>query len=161
MRIYKDYVRSSVFGFEDALVSTTGVIVGIATGTSNKQFIILAAFVTIAVEAVSMAAGQFLSERTLHQMQKGKHRDSLSVGSYIMFLSYFLGGIIPAIPILFLPLPVALIPTIILAFLGLFVLGFVKGKMVKVAPTRSAFEMLLIGGLASVIGIIAGYFLRT
>lgn len=160
MRIYKDYIRSSVFGFEDALVSTTGVIVGIATGTSNKQFIILAAFVTIAVEAVSMAAGQFLSERTLHQMQKGKHRDSLSVGSFVMFLSYFLGGILPVSPLLFLPLPIALIPTLFLAFLGLFVLGFAKGRFVKVPPARSAFEMLFIGGLAAVIGIIAGYFLR-
>lgn len=161
MRIYKDYVRSSIFGFEDALVSTTGVVVGISTGTSNKQFIILAAFVTIAVEAVSMAAGQYLSEHALHQMERGKHKDSLKIGALIMFVSYFLGGVIPTFPILFLPLPLALIPVLLLAFSGLFILGFVKGKLAKVTCTRSALEMLFIGGLATLIGIIAGYFLRT
>jgi len=160
MRIYKEYVRSSVFGFEDALVSTTGVVVGISTGTQNREFIILAAMVTIAVEAVSMAAGQFLSERTLHQMQKGKHRDSLGMGSLIMFFSYFLGGVIPALPVLFLPPSQALIPVLLLAFTGLFVLGYVKGKVVKVAPTRSALEMLFIGGVATAIGVVAGYFLK-
>ncbi len=161
MRIYKDYVRSSVFGFEDALVSTTGVVVGVSTGTLNKEFIVLAAVVTIAVEAVSMAAGQFLSERTLHQMQKGKHKDSLGVGSFIMFLSYFFGGLIPVSPLFLFSLPFALVLTLIFAFTGLFILGFVKGKMVGVAPTRSALEMLFIGGFAAIIGIIAGYFLRT
>lgn len=160
MRVYKDYVRSSVFGFEDSLVSTTGVIVGISTGTQNKEFIILAAVVTIAVEAVSMAAGQFLSERTLHQLQKKKHKDNLSIGSAIMFVSYFLGGLIPLVPIVFFSLPSSIIFVLIFAALGLFILGFVKGKVVKVSPTRSALEMLLIGGVAAVIGMAAGYFLK-
>jgi VIT1/CCC1 family predicted Fe2+/Mn2+ transporter len=160
MRIYKDknYLRSSIFGFEDALVSTTGVIVGVSIGTSNKQFVILAAFVTIAVEAISMAAGQFLSERTLHEIDKKGHKDNLLIGSLIMFSSYFLGGALPILPIFFFPSPV--IPSTLIAFSGLFALGYVKGKLIKVSPTRSAVEMLLIGGVAAIIGMIAGYLLK-
>ncbi|HAV14738.1 MAG TPA: hypothetical protein DCX25_00180 [Candidatus Pacebacteria bacterium] len=158
--IHKDYLRSSVFGFEDALVSTTGVVIGISTGTSNIKFIVLASLVTIAVEAVSMGAGQFLSERTLHEADKRKHRDSLLMGSVIMFFSYFFGGLIPIFPIFLLPLPLAIFPILFLAFLSLFILGYVKGLIVEISPTRSALEMLFVGGLATIIGVIAGYFLR-
>lgn len=160
MTINKDYLRSSVFGFEDALVSTTGVVIGISTGTSNIKFIILACLVTIAVEAISMAAGQFLSERTLHQIEGAKHKDNLIIGSVIMFFSYFLGGLIPVSPIFFLPLPIAILPVLFLAFFGLFVLGYIKGLIVEISPTRSALEMLTIGGLAAIMGVIAGYFLK-
>ncbi len=159
MTFHRDYIRSSIFGFEDSLVSTTGVVVGIATGTSNREFIVLAAFVTIAVEAISMTAGQFLSERTLHELNKTDHNDNLIVGSLVMFISYFLGGLIPLLPILILP-AISILPILLLAFLGLFVLGYAKGQIVKVAPTRSAFEMLVIGGFATLIGVVSGYFLK-
>lgn len=160
MAINKDYLRSSVFGFEDALVSTTGVVVGVSTGTTNIKFIILACLVTICVEAISMAAGQFLSERTLHEIDKEKHKDNLIVGSAIMFFSYFFGGLIPILPIFFIPLPFAILPIMFLAFSSLFVLGYIKGIIVQISPTRSALEMLFVGGLAAFIGVIAGYFLR-
>lgn len=160
MRKNEDYIRSAVFGFEDALVSTTGVIAGIATATSNKQFIILVALVTILVEAVSMAAGQYLTERTIHEIEKTKHTDSPVTGALIMFFSYFVGGAIPALPVFFLPLPLAVFPAILFAFVGLFGLGWFKGKFVKISPIRSAMEMLIIGGIATIIGVVAGYFLR-
>jgi len=49
LKINQDYLRSLVFGFQDALVSTTGIVVGISVGVSNKQFIILSALVAISV----------------------------------------------------------------------------------------------------------------
>ena len=56
--IQKEYLQSAMFGFNDALVSTTGVIVGVSTGTNDKRIVILAGVVTIMVEALSMGAGQ-------------------------------------------------------------------------------------------------------
>jgi vacuolar iron transporter family protein len=158
--MHKDYIKSSVFGFEDSLVSTTGVIIGVAIGTSNRDFIILAAFVTIAVEALSMGAGQFLSERTLHELDPKAHKDSLTIGALAMFVSYFLGGLIPVLPVIFIPLPLALYFTVIFSFLGLFTLGYVKGKITGVSASRSAIEMLVIGGLAAIVGITAGLLLK-
>lgn len=156
MKMYKDYLRSSVFGFEDALVSTTGVVIGMSTGTHNKAIILLAAVVTVVVEAVSMGAGQYVSERTLHQVEKEKHEDSLIVGAFIMFLSYAIAGLLPILPIIFFNFPIAQIFSLISAFTGLFVLGYVKGKIAHVSKMRSAIEMLLIGGIATSIGIVAG-----
>lgn len=159
--LHQDYVRSSLFGFQDALVSTSGVIVGIATGTSDRRIIILAALVAVSVEAISMAAGQYLSERAVHHMgEKEAHTDNELIGALIMFVSYIIGGAIPVIPIFFLPAPLIGIASIIFTFFGLFVLGYVTGRIVKRNTLRSAFEMLLIGGLAAMIGATVGYFLK-
>lgn len=158
---YEDYLRSAIFGLEDSLVSTTGVVVGISTGVTSREFIILACLVTVAVEAVSMAAGQYLSERTIHQLDKhNEHRDNLVLGAVIMFFCYLLGGAVPVLPVLYFEGFGTVIFSLIFAFTGLFLLGFIKGKLVKVPATRSALEMLFIGGVATIIGAVVGYLLR-
>ncbi|MDP2637782.1 MAG: VIT1/CCC1 transporter family protein [Candidatus Levybacteria bacterium] len=159
--IHEDYLRSIVFGFQDSLVSTTGVIAGVAAGTSDKQLVILAAFVTITVEALSMGAGQYMSEKSVHQMDKtGKHTDNLYVGAGLMGASYLLGGLIPVLPILIFPLPLSATISIGAALTGLFILGFSKAKLVRVNPIKSALEVLILGGAATAIGLIVGRFLK-
>lgn len=150
-----------MFGLQDGLVSTTGVVVGISTGIENKAIIVLAALVAVTVEATSMAAGQYSSEKAVHQMDKsGKHTDSLLTGATIMFVSYYIGGMFSVLPTVIFPQPLARYIAIISAFAGLLIVGYVKGRIVEHRPLRSAAELLIIGGLATVIGIIVGYFLK-
>lgn len=157
VNLHEDYLRSGFFGIQDGLVSTTGVVVGISTGIESKAVIILAAFVAVTVEASSMAAGQYSSEKAVHQMDKtGKHTDSLVVGALIMLFGYLLGGIIPIIPIILFNQPQARIISILASFVGLFILGYVKGHIVEHKPLRSAVELFVIGAIATTIGLIVG-----
>lgn len=156
LKINQDYLRSTVFGFQDALVSTTGIVVGISAGVDNKQFILLSALVTISVEALSMGAGQYLSEKTVHDLPQNRHRDNLLTGGLIMFISYLLGGLVPIIPIIFSNPPLSSILSVIYALIGLFALGFVKAKLFQGQVWLSALEMLTIGGLATLIGLLVG-----
>jgi vacuolar iron transporter family protein len=159
--IHEDYLRSIIFGFQDALISTTGVIAGVAAGTSDKNIVILAGFVTILVESLSMGVGQYMSEKAVHQMDKvGKHTDNLYLVGGFMALSYFLGGLIPLTPVFLFELP-GLIPISVgSSLLGLFILGFIKAKIVKVNPLHSAIEIFMIGGIATAIGIVVGKLLK-
>jgi VIT1/CCC1 family predicted Fe2+/Mn2+ transporter len=156
LKINQDYLRSLVFGFQDALVSTTGIVVGISAGVQNKQIIILSALVTISVEALSMAAGQYTSEKSVHQLPQSKHRDNLLIGSLLMFFSYLFGGLIPIIPTFFTLPPFSSVLSITLAFISLFFLGFFKAKLFFGRVWHSALEMLTIGGLATLIGLFVG-----
>lgn len=159
--MHEDYLRSILFGLQDGLVSTTGVVVGITTGIQDKAIIILAALVALTVEASSMAAGQYSSEKAVHQMDKtGKHKDNLITGAILMFFSYLIAGMIPILPILLLDLKIAPVISITCAFLALFTLGFIKGKLVEHHALRSAVEMFIIGGIATALGLIVGYFLK-
>ena len=156
-KIHEDYLRSTIFGFQDSLVSTTGVIAGVAAGTQNKELVILAGLVTITVESLSMGAGQYMSEKAVHQMDKGgKHTDNLYVGGSLMALSYFLGGLVPLTPIILFKLPVSAYLSILFALIGLFILGYLKAYIVKVNPFKSALEILILGGAATLVGLVIG-----
>ncbi len=159
--VQEDYLRSAMFGLQDGLVSTTGVVVGISAGVSDKDVIVLAAFVAVLVEATSMAAGQYSSEKSVHQMDRsGRHTDSLIAGAGMMFVAYLVGGFVPIIPTILLGRPEAQVVAVLAAFAGLFLVGFVKGKVVDQPPLRSAVELFGIGAVATSIGVAVGLFLK-
>ena len=51
-------------------------------------------------------------------------------------------------------------PAIVASLIGLFALGYWKGKVVSVSPIKSALEILIIGGIATSVGIIVGNILE-
>ena len=159
-KLHQDYLRRAVFGAEDGLVSTTGALAGIAAGTRDAEVVVRAGLVVVMVEALSMAAGQFLSERAVHQFDP-THQDSLAVGAAVMYFAYAAGGSVPLLPVVVVGDLWAFWMGTALAFIGLFALGWVKGRIVRVAPVRSGLEILTIGGLATVVGLIIGLVVRT
>jgi len=159
--LHEDYLRSLMFGLQDGIVSTTGVVVGISTGINNKDIIVLAALVAVMVEASSMAAGQYSSEKAVHQMDKtGRHTDNLYIGALIMFIAYLIGGAFSIIPTLIFDQPLARTLAIISSFVGLFIIGYIKGHLVEHRPLRSAIELFIIGSVATIVGVAVGYYLR-
>lgn len=155
-KINKDYLQSAMFGFSDALISTTGVIVGISAGTGNKQVIILAGVVTILVEALSMGAGQFLSFKSANQLNSEHSIKVPLISGIIMFVAYFLAGLVPLLSIVIFPIKYSTFVAIAASLICLLILGYVKGKIVKISPIRSALEVFIIGGIATSVGLIAG-----
>lgn len=156
LKINQDYLRSIVFGLQDGLVSTTGVVVGVSVAVADKRFILLSAFITIAVEALSMASGQYLSEKSVHDLPTSRHHDNLFLGSIFMFISYLVGGIVPIIPILLGFSASNPLISIYFSFVGLFILGFAKARLFGGQILRSSLEMLLVGGLSVIIGVTIG-----
>ncbi|MFC1633057.1 VIT1/CCC1 transporter family protein [Patescibacteria group bacterium] len=65
------YARQIIFGLEDSLVSTLGVITGIAAGTGNPLIVVLSGFVVIFVESISMTAGEYLSSKSEKEILRG------------------------------------------------------------------------------------------
>ncbi|MCM8794241.1 MAG: VIT1/CCC1 transporter family protein [Candidatus Omnitrophica bacterium] len=57
-------IREAVFGIQDGLVSTLGALTGIAVGTQNSATVVIAGFVIVVVESLSMAAGSYLSSKS-------------------------------------------------------------------------------------------------
>lgn len=160
-KIHEDYIRSAFFGLQDGLVSTTGVVVGISAGVNDKSIVILASLVAVTVEASSMAAGQYSSEKAVHQMDKtGRHTDSLLLGALIMFFAYLGAGMIPILPVIIVGPPTSSFLGLTMALFGLFTIGFLRGKITGEKPFHNAIELLIIGGTATAIGLIVGYFLK-
>ncbi len=65
-------------------------------------------------------------------------------------LSYVAGGLVPLAPYFFLgSIRVALLGSVIVTLLALFLFGFIKGRFTTRRPLRSAWQTVLVGGLAA------------
>lgn len=64
--------------------------------------------------------------------------------------SYIAGGMIPLAPYFFLSsIQTALIVSVFVTLIALFVFGYVKGRFTVEKPIRSAFQTVVVGGLAA------------
>jgi vacuolar iron transporter family protein len=210
-------MRQLVFGLEDGIVSTTGAVVGIAAGSQNAQVVILSGTVLILVEALSMAAGEYLSSKSQREFleqkireeeheietmpekeklelavmyrERGFSEDEIAIivkritadkklwleemiskelgigagelaeapsGAAVMWLSYTIGGAVPLLPFLLLPLTQATVVGFVIALVALFALGFWKAKVAGIDAVRSGFEMVSIAAGAGILGYLAG-----
>ncbi len=221
-RSYKEYlvngIRDIVFGLEDGLVSTVGVLTGIASGTNDHFVVILSGFVLVIVEALSMGVGSFLSTQSEDDMQQRQYKDlkqlakrdpqaaedilvqhyqeigltkaqidsclklveknkkvfAKELGVYhlgmgttsdsrntwingvMMFFSYIIGGAVPILPYFFLPVEQALILSIPLTVIALFILGAAKGKLTYKNWLSSGFQMATLSCSAALLGFLVG-----
>lgn len=153
-----NYFRNFIFGVEDSLVSTVGLLSGIAIAGTPRNTIILSGVVLIFVESFSMGVGSFLSEHTAEEFAKQRATSGKGSikSSIVMFASYFLAGFIPLAPYLFISDARAITVSVISSLTTLFVLGIASAKFFHGKILRKGFEMLLIGGFAIAIGIIVG-----
>lgn len=156
------FVRNFIFGVEDSLVSTVGLLSGIAVAGVTRREIFLTGVVLVFVEAFSMGVGSFLSEQSVEEYEKHKevpaHQSML--GALIMFTSYICAGFIPILPYLALEVTRAIYLSIALSLLVLFLLGAISAKFFKIHIIRHGLEMLTVGGIAILVGIAVGIFIQ-
>lgn len=218
---FAHYIRDIVFGIEDGIVSTLGALTGIAVGSREQTIVLLAGFVIIAVESISMGIGSYLSQRSEEDVKKRKLNEEKSEieqypteereellalycrdgwpksiaqkmtetaaadpklmlkemalrelrilpshgshslkGGLAMFVSYIVGGLIPLVAYLTLPITNAIPLSIIISLIGLFCLGALTTRLTKQSPLASGLRMLTIGGIALIVGVTVGFIMK-
>ena len=156
--ITPDRLRSFVFGVEDSLVSTVGLLSGIAiVGTPGKT-IFLTGIILIFVEGLSMGVGNYLSEYSANSLLQKKEVSIVGplTNGIIMFISYVAAGFIPLLPYLFTKPEEGLPISIIASLTFLFILGIFGSRLAKTPLWRGGLRMMIFGGLAISLGVIIG-----
>lgn len=74
----------------------------------------------------------------------------------IVFLSSFVGSLIPLVPFVFAPVKTAMVASVVVSVAVLFVAGAVKARITVGSWFRSGIEMMLIGFGAALCGYIIG-----
>ena len=156
------YIRNFIFGAEDSLVSTVGLLAGIASAGLARREIVISGIILICVEAFSMSVGSFLSERTTEESNPDfkRHESNSSLAAVVMFVSYFAFGLVPLFPYLIIDVNPAFWWSITVSLAALFILGFVSAKILKTKVSRSALRMLFVGGLAIGLGVAVGVIMK-
>jgi len=156
------YVRNFIFGSEDSLVSTVGLLAGVASAGVERKEIIISGIVLICVEAFSMSVGSFLSERETEESSSvhiEKNSTSI-VASIIMLVSYITCGLIPLSPYFFMDIKQAFWWSIIVSIIFLFILGIISAKILKIKILRTTVRMTIMGGMAIGLGVIVGLIMK-
>jgi VIT1/CCC1 family predicted Fe2+/Mn2+ transporter len=156
------YIRNIIFGIADSLVSTVGLLAGIDVSGSSHAAIILTGIVYAFVESLSMAMGSFLSEEATEEFETGAENTSKApiTAGFVMFVSFLISSFIPIVPYVLTQSAYALWISIGLSLVTLFVVGLVMAKISKIRLLRHATKMVLLGGVAILVGAIVGKFVH-
>lgn len=116
------FARNFVYGVQDSLISTSGVILGVSFANFTNTNILITGYILVLVEALSMGYGSFISEDAFMKTAKIKYTEK-TVLKYglVMFISYALAGLIPLFPFI-INMKDAWLYSIILTFFTLFFL---------------------------------------
>lgn len=159
-RYSSSLIRNFVFGVEDSLVSTVGLLSGIAVAGVSQHTVVLTGLVLIAVEGLSMAVGSFLSEDVAEESENPSASPTVArQGAIVMFFSYVIAGFIPLLPYLLSTSTYTTLYSIVLTFIGLVALGFASSRLFGVPLFRSTSRILVLGGAAIAVGILVGQFI--
>lgn len=152
------YIRNFIFGVEDSIVSTVGLLAGIAISGVPKPTIVVTGTILLFVEALSMGVGSLLSEHSAEEFTSRREvpETQAVVGGAIMFFSYLLAGFIPLFPYASTWVSDPFWVSIILSLLALVVLGIFSAKASGTRIGHHSLEMLFLGGIAIFVGVVVG-----
>lgn len=158
----KGFLRNSIFGAEDSLVSTVGLLSGVSFAGLSSREIIVSGAILVVVEALSMGAGAYISEDSANDLElRKKEKENQLYDAIVMFFSYLLVGLIPLSPYIFNPdTRSAFYWSIAATLLALFFLGIFRGVYVGHSMWKSAVKITLIGSVTAGIGILVGLLLQ-
>lgn len=87
-------------------------------------------------------------------------RSAAMKAAWVVGLSAIVGSLVPIAPFLFLSVSVSMWMSVLVTALVLFGIGFYKARMTVGHPTRSGFEMMLIGTVSAMAGYLVGVLLK-
>ena len=157
------YLRTIIFGINDSLVSTVGLLAGISVAGVPRATIALTGIVYAFVEGFSMAMGDFLSEESAAEYESKSNVNNRSsvIAAVIMFLSFVLASIIPLVPYLLFTGSTALATSVAGSIIALFIVGMVSARFSRLPMVWRGARMALLGGAAIIMGVVVGSLVPT
>lgn len=163
--IERNLFLSLISGSEAGIATTTAIIAGLATGTDNRNLVLLSAFVTLIVQAFNSAAGHITTSHVDDEIEQNQDMDRFTAPiteSFLQFLIHIASSLMVLVPIVFVDeLVHAVLISVSMCIFMLFNIGFFIGRTVRHTPWKDGFTTALLGGLVVLIGASAGLILHT
>lgn len=161
-----------VYGGIDGSVTTFAVVAGVKGADLSVAIILILGFANLFADGFAMAVGKYSSDKATlqHMKDDGETPQRMSEinpikGGFYTFLSFNLIGLIPLLgyligPALNLNDDQTFVAASLFTLFALFLIGVIKGSIVKINRLFAGIETMLIGGLAAVIAYYVGYFVE-
>ena len=70
--VSRSNIRDFILGFQDGLVNTLGLVLGVASATQSTRIVLISGLVTTFAESVSMAAVAYTSTKAAHEFYESQ-----------------------------------------------------------------------------------------
>jgi VIT1/CCC1 family predicted Fe2+/Mn2+ transporter len=157
------YLKEIVYGGNDGIVTTFAIVAGFSgaqhdPATALPAFtVLLFGFSNLFSDGVSMALGNFLSNRSDVNPTNNKGiRTAPLFTSLATFISFISFGFVPLTPYIFWQEKANFKMSIVATLLALISLGIVRWKAGHENVVRSVGEIVLLGGVAAVVAYMVG-----
>ena len=161
-------LREILMGAQDNLTNVMAVMLGVAIGAGRADLVALAGVSAAVAESVSMGgvlysstraeAGHDRLERAVSPPSVPPRIGALSPArsGLVTGVAALLGGLVPLVPFIFLPLAAAVAAALTISVGALFALGSVTGRLSGQTWWRDGIRLVMVAGLAAVAAAIVG-----
>ncbi|MEX0896073.1 MAG: VIT1/CCC1 transporter family protein [Patescibacteria group bacterium] len=163
-------VKAMVLGANDGIITTFAVVAGAVGAGLSARVIIILGIASMVADAMSMAVGDYLGERSAERLKKSgtmspKIRSMET--SVITFVSFMLAGSLPLLPYVIQltgnqvsatwQFPLSVLAT----GCALFLVGSLRVLVTPGNWLKYGFEMLSIGAIAAFVAYFLGAFVES
>ena len=149
------FIGAIVLSLNDALVELTGALAGFTLAFQETKLIALAGLVTGFSATFSLAASEYLSQKA-----EQRSRTALRSGVYTG-ITYIITALILTLPFFIFNNPyVALVSTIVLAILIIFLFNYYISVVREVPFKKKFWEMVILSLSIACVSFLVGYVIR-
>ena len=166
-------LREILMGAQDNLTNVLAVALGVTVGAGRADLVALAGLAAACAEAVSMGGVLYTSTRAelgLDALERSGAAPGMAAGptsrlapaqsGFITFVAALLGGLVPLVPFILLPLSMAVVTSIIVSVAALFALGSWTGRIAGHIWWQDGLRLLAVAGTAALVAAVVGTILR-
>jgi VIT1/CCC1 family predicted Fe2+/Mn2+ transporter len=155
-------VREILMGAQDNLTNVLAVVLGVTIGAGRADFVALAGLSAGIAESVSMGGVLYNATRAerLTAVRDNTTTDanhlSPVLSGLVTFSSSLVAGLLPLLPFALLPVSSAILVSMAVSLVGLFILGSVTGRVAGGSWATEGLRLVAVAGIAAVAAAVVG-----
>jgi VIT1/CCC1 family predicted Fe2+/Mn2+ transporter len=159
--IARHYIRELIYGANDGIITTFGVVPGEAGGGLSLRVVLIIGIANLLADGISMAAGNYLSIRSHESVLEAQglpEEEAFPVRhAGATFAAFVVAGAVPLLPYVVPSLPLERFAVSTALTLGaMFVIGALRALIANVRWWKAGAEMLGLGAVVAFLAYASG-----
>jgi hypothetical protein len=160
-----EYFLAALEGIEGGFAIGSSIVIALGIAGLERHLLLATAIVSIIVNGFNSASVKYSSEHYLDELDGHEKKNAFRVyfvPSFIEFVCYLILSFFSVMPLILVKdLSLAIISSVILTIILLFVAGYVRAYMVQAGRVRDGLETAFLGIGIMLVGLVSGLILHS
>jgi VIT1/CCC1 family predicted Fe2+/Mn2+ transporter len=154
-----NWLRASVLGANDGIVSVSSIILGVAGATSARHTIFIAGLAGLVAGAFSMAVGEYVSvssQRATELQIDENDLNNPTQAAIASMVSFTAGGLIPLLAVMLASQQTRIAVTFVAVLIALTITGYASATVGNASRKRAILRVVIGGAIAMALTYLVG-----